>query len=93
MDLCLQILYKYQNKNFGELSRETQENCVTYRIHQNTKLYEYIKQGNLVMEQYNNKLHFLNAMPTLIEENKEKYLIYSTANSKDAGPATYFYDL
>lgn len=45
------------------------------------------------MEEYNNKLHFLNAMPTLIEENQNKYLIYSTANSKDIGPAIYFYDL
>ena len=39
------------------------------------------------------QLHFLNALPTLIEEDNQKYLIYSTANSNDIGPATYIYDL
>ena len=39
------------------------------------------------------QLHFLNALPTLIEEDNQKYLIYSTANKNDKGPATYIYDL
>ena len=44
------------------------------------------------MAEYN-VLHFLNSVPTLIEEDNQKFLVFSTANSKDKGPATYFYDL
>lgn len=65
--------------NPGEQSRETQENCNTYRIHKDTKLYDYITKGNLQMAEYNT-LYFLNAVPTLIEENNQKFIIFSTAN-------------
>ena len=74
--------------------RNTQENCNTYRILKKTKLYDYIINGNLTMkDSFGMTLHFLNALPTLIEDDNQKYLIYSTANSSDKGPATYIYDL
>lgn len=48
--------------------------------------------GSLEMREYN-AVYFLNPVPTLIQQNQRKFLVFSKCSAGDPGPATYVYDL
>ena len=108
-DLCLQVINKEINVNKGELSREISENCTTFNVNKESKLYDFMMRGRFFMKNYS-ETYFINSVPTMITQTvqgcevPEKFVVFShcakekdeTPNSKygaEDGPALQFYDI
>jgi len=64
------------NPNKGELSRDVGENCESFRIPEDTNLFELIVEGQFNMMKGADKVSFLNVMPTIIEEMESRYVVF-----------------
>ena len=79
LDLYLQILDTEQNSDCGEVSRETNENCHSYGINENSNLRDFIINGRFVMKEFSSEIWNLNSVPTIIQEGSEKFVVFSHA--------------
>ena len=87
--LYLQVINYKANLKRGEISREVQENCDSYRIRKTSCLYAYVTEGNVKMKEN----FLLSPLPTMIEYERHKYMLFTRCLGDDPGPITYIYSL